>query len=104
MIRKKPGKILDDKWPELFEQVKNISENIHNNYSRKNEFIKMKYIPYCHLIRNFGNYHLMIIYCNNCRLFLKEPFLFLESDSKEFFNEVKKTLILYFPEIKKNGT
>ena len=95
MIRKKPGKILDDKWPEFFEQVKNISENIHNNYSRKNEFIKSKYIPYCRL---------MTIYCNNCRLFLKEPFLFLESDSKEFFNEVKKTLILYFPEIKKNGT
>ena len=52
LIRKKRGKILGDKRQELFEQVKNISEDIYYNYLTNNEFIKINYFPYSHLIRN----------------------------------------------------
>ena len=36
LIRKKRGKILGDKRQELFEQVKNISEDIYYNYQTNN--------------------------------------------------------------------
>ena len=65
LIRKKRGKILGDKRQELFEQVKNISEGIYNNYSGKAEFIKMNYFPYCGLIRNFSNYHFLFLVIRN---------------------------------------
>ena len=65
LIRKKRGKILGDKRQELFEQVKNISKGIYNNYSGKAEFIKMNYFPYCRLIRNFSNYHFLFLVIRN---------------------------------------
>ena len=34
LIRKKRGEILGDSREELFENVKNITENVHNNYAR----------------------------------------------------------------------
>ena len=62
LIRKKRGIILDDKRPELFEWVKNISEDIYNIYSRKNEFIKIKYFLYCPSI----TYMIVTIYYIDC--------------------------------------
>lgn len=62
LIRKKRGIILDDKRPELFEWVKNISEDIYNIYSRKNEFIKIKYFLYCPSI----TYMIVTIYYIGC--------------------------------------
>ena len=39
LIRTKRGQILGGKKQDLFERVKKISENICNNYSRKNRFM-----------------------------------------------------------------
>ena len=44
----------------MFDQVKDTSGNMYNNYARNNNditYIVLTYFPYCSLIGNYGNYH-----------------------------------------------
>ena len=54
LIRKKYGKVLGDKRKQMFDQVKDTSGNLYNNYARNNNditYIVLIYFPYCSLIR-----------------------------------------------------
>ena len=68
LIRKKRGKILGDSRKELFENVKNITENVYNNYARNCNKITITindYFPYCKLIRNYENVHFHFLVIRN---------------------------------------
>ena len=64
-IRKKRGKILGDSRKELFEDVKNITENVYNNYARSCNKITFNYFLYYKLIRNYGNFHFHFLVIRN---------------------------------------
>ena len=65
LIRKKRGKVLGDKRKQLFDHLKDISENICNSCPKNNNDVTLRYFPYFCLIRNYGNYHFHFLVIRN---------------------------------------
>ena len=57
LIKKKREMLFGEKRQQLFDKVRDISENIYKNYARNSARIMYQYFPYYKLIHNYGNYH-----------------------------------------------
>ena len=59
------GKVSGKQRQKLFEMVKDISECICSDYSRRSKFILMNYFLYSCPLRNYSNYHFNFLVIKN---------------------------------------
>ena len=65
LFRIKQWKVSGDKRKQMFDHIKDVSENIYNNCARNNNDITLRYFPYCRLIRNYENYYFHFLVIRN---------------------------------------
>lgn len=57
LIKRPRGKILGEKRKYLYENLKEITENIYRKYASDSSDFERQYFPYLKLIKCYGNYH-----------------------------------------------
>ena len=63
LIKRYRGKILGDRQKILYKDLKNITENIHEEYALKSKDFERQFFPYFKLGKSYGNYqfHFLVV-------------------------------------------